>query len=148
MQLQQSLAADLDQAARAYAEVAAEDGEYASCERCVFSAVGCSHRARRRRFVGHRRLTQGDAVVMRIEIFKEDGGGRWTRYESCYETAQLHTPYAAMLSVSEEAALNLVVRYLADVVVEFSRRADGAFPARQPCASAAAASDPCPWLRH
>jgi hypothetical protein len=145
VRLQQRLAADLDEAARAYAEVAAGDGEYASCERCVFAVVGCSHRARRRRFVGHRRLTRGDADVMCVAIFKEGVGGGWSKYESCYETAQLHKPYAAM---SEEAARDLVVRYLADVVVEFSRRVDGAFPASQPCASAAAASDPCLRLRH
>ncbi len=85
--------------------------------------------------VGHRRVTQGDADVMCIAIFKEDRGGRWIKYDSCYETAQLLKPYAALLSQSEQAARDLVVRYLAGVVVEFSRRVDGAFPASQPCAS-------------
>ena len=85
----------------------------------------CSHRARRRRFGGHRRVTQGDTDVMCIAIFKEVSGGRWPKYDSCYETAHLRKPYAAKLGESEEAARDLVVRYMADLVVEFSRRADG-----------------------
>ena len=93
-------------------------------------------------FFCHRRVKQGDADVMCIAIFKEDRGGRWTKYDSCYETAQLLKPYAALLSESEQAARDLVVRYLAGVVVEFSRRVDGAFPASQPCASAAASVAP------
>ena len=92
--------------------------------------------------MGHRRLTQCDADVMCIAIFKEGGGGRWTKYDSCYETEQLREPYEAALRVSKEEARDLVERYLADVVVEFSRRVDGAFPASQPCASAAASVAP------
>ena len=109
----------------------------------AFSRWLVAHRARRRRFVGHRRLTQCDADVMCIAIFKEGGGGRWFKCESRYDTAQLQTPYAAaLMTVSEEEARALVVRYMAMVVVEFSRRVDGAFRASQPCASAAASAAP------
>ena len=130
--MQHRLANDLDYAALLYAEVAAEDGVDASCERCVFSVEGCSHSARRRLLFGHRRVKQGDADVMLIRIFKEGGGGRWFKCESRYDTAQLQTPYAAaLMAESEEEARALVVRYMAMVVVEFSRRVDGAFPASQ-----------------
>ena len=125
--VQHRLANDLDYAALLYAEVAAEDGVDASCERCVFSVEGCSHSARRRLPFGHRRVKQGDADVMLITIFKEGGGGRGMKYESRYETAQLLAPYTALLEESEEAARDLVVRYMACVEVEFSRRVDGAF---------------------
>ena len=65
--------------------------------------------------------------MMLIVTWKEDDEGQWTRYDSLYETTQLLQRYAALLTQSEEAAGALVVRFTAGVVVEFSRRVDGAF---------------------
>ena len=86
------------------------------------------------------RVKQGDADVMVIATWKADAEGRWIKYDSPYETTQLLEPYAALLTQSEEAASALVVRFMAGVVVEFSRRVDGAF-------LQAPASNPSPRLR-
>ena len=87
------------------------------------------------------RVKQGDADVMVIATWKADAEGRWIKYESPYETTQLLEPYAALLTQSEEAASALVVRFVAGVVVEFSRRVDGAFLHCKP------ACNPSPRLR-
>ena len=82
---------------------------------------------------GHRRvMREGEADVMLIEICKEKDG-RWVKYDSCYDTAQLLAPYAEQLGKSEEAARDILEEYMADVVVEFSRLVDGAFLPAQPC---------------
>ena len=92
---------------------------------------------------GHRRvMREGEADVMLIEICKEKDG-RWVKYDSCYDTAQLLAPYAEQLGKSEEAARDILEEYMADVVVEFSRLVDGAFLPAQPCHAA----NPSPRLR-
>ena len=64
---------------------------------------------------------------MLIVTWKEDAEDRWIKYDSTYGTAKLLARYAAVLWESEEEARALVVRFTAGVVVEFSRRVDGAF---------------------
>ena len=90
---------------------------------------------------GRRRVEQGDADTMLIVTWKEDDEGRWIKYDSTYETTQLLEPYTALLTRSEEADSALVVRFTAGVVVEFSRRVDGAFLHCKP------ACNPSPRLR-
>ena len=72
---------------------------------------------------GRRRVKQGGADVMLIATWKRDDSseGRRIKYDSPYATAQLLAPYAALLGESEEAARALVMRFMAGVVVEFSR---------------------------
>ena len=64
---------------------------------------------------------------MLIVTWKVDAEDRWIKYDSTYGTAKLLARYAAVLWESEEEARALVVRFTAGVVVEFSRRVDGAF---------------------
>ena len=82
--------------------------------------------------------------MMLIVTWKENDEGQWMRYDSPYETTQLLEPYAALLGASKEAASALVVRFTAGVVVEFSRRVDGAF---LQASHAPGASNPSPRLR-
>ena len=82
---------------------------------------------------------------MLIATWKKDPEGRWIKYDSPYETTQLLEQYAALLEESEEEASALVVRFTAGVVVEFSRRVDGAF--LQASHALASASNPSPRLR-